>query len=138
MDFFKRGYVSWTSIPETIHTADTPKPGFFLSGKHMSIVLHDQDSPDIRKDIALIVPITSAKYEWKKLKGKGDMPVNRNWMDQYLGELNPGLMELVDFQVIQNIGLMEMVMKMAHSLYQEQLEKMDQAAATIDFFDVNK
>lgn len=162
MDFFKRGYVTWTSIPESIHTSETPEPGFFLKGKHLAIVLHDHDSLDIRKDLALVIPITSAKAEVTRAQKEGrailpsyvpilkadhpfldndsyvstsqPMPVNRLWMDQFLGEVNPGLMELIDFQVIQNIGLMEMVMKMAQSLYQEQLEQMAQEAAAAGEF----
>lgn len=157
MDFFKRGYVTWTSIPESIHTADTPKPGFFLSGRHMAIVLHDHDSREIRKDMALVLPITTAKSEVAKAQKEGRdilpsyvpilkadhpflehdcyvstaqlMPINRKWMDQYIGEINQEHMELIDVQVIQNIGLMEMVVKMAHSLYQEQLEQMTREAA---------
>lgn len=160
MDFFKRGYVAWTNIPEPIHTSDTPKPGFFLYGRHMAIVLHDHDAPDIKENMALVVPITSATAEVNKAQKKGRailpsyvpilksehdfldcdsyistaqiMPVNRKWMDQYIGSVDPGLMELVDLQVIQNIGLMDMVMKMAQSLYHTQLET---AAGTVNMLD---
>lgn len=45
MDKFKRGYVAWGTIPEVIHTTETPRPGFFLTGKHLYIVLHDYDFP---------------------------------------------------------------------------------------------
>ncbi|MEK4983631.1 type II toxin-antitoxin system PemK/MazF family toxin [Bacillus sp. FSL K6-6540] len=155
MEFFERGYVCWTNIPESNHTYDTPKPGFFLHGRHMCIVLHDHDLPDIRNDLALVVPITSAKAEVKKaLKENRSilpsyvpivkteygfleedsyvstaqiMPVNRNWMDQYIDKVEPEFMELVDLQIIQNIGLMSMVAKMAQSLYQDKLVEVEAA-----------
>jgi len=37
MDKFKRGYVAWGTIPEVIHTTETPRPGFFVTGKHLYI-----------------------------------------------------------------------------------------------------
>lgn len=57
------------------------------------------------------------------------MPINRQWLDQYVGEVTSQLMEDIDFQVINNIGLMEMVTKIADSLYHEQLDRFRQEIA---------
>jgi hypothetical protein len=37
----------------------------------MAIVLHDYDSLEIRKDMALVIPITSAKAEVDKAQKEG-------------------------------------------------------------------
>ncbi|WP_309271741.1 hypothetical protein [Paenibacillus sp.] len=50
-------------------------------------------------------------------------------MDQYIGEIDPGLMEFIDTQVIENIGLMELVFQMVHRLYQKRLEQITQEVA---------
>ncbi|MFB5677982.1 hypothetical protein ACE3NQ_12320 [Paenibacillus terreus] len=65
MDKFKRGYVAWGTIPEVIHTTETPRPGFFLTGKHLYIALHDYDFPDIRPESVLVVPNNSTFAEPK-------------------------------------------------------------------------
>ncbi|MEK5061109.1 hypothetical protein BK126_26720 [Paenibacillus sp. FSL H7-0326] len=161
MEFFKRGYVAKAHIPESIHTSTTPKPGFFLFGVHYVIVLHDHDAADIKKDMALVLPITSAKAEVEKAQKEGRsilpsyipinksdhefldrdsyvstaqmMPINRKWLDQYVGQINPAHMSLIDIQVINNLGLMEMAIQMGQALYQDQLEQMSrQVAAAVE------
>jgi hypothetical protein len=66
---FKRGYIFTGHIPEPNLTSFTPPPSFILYGQHDLIVLHDHDFADINPQLALVVPITSAKAE-KKLAHK--------------------------------------------------------------------
>ncbi|MDO3409861.1 type II toxin-antitoxin system PemK/MazF family toxin [Saccharibacillus sp. CPCC 101409] len=151
MQSFKRGYVAKAKLPKTLHTSETPEPGFAMHGEHFVILLHDDTNPDIDSRSALVMPITSARAEVKKAARQNRqmllayvpidqarhpfleddsyvstgqvMPINRAWLDQYVGEVHTDTMEEIDLQAIQNLGLMSMALKLGEELYKGKLEK---------------
>jgi mRNA-degrading endonuclease toxin of MazEF toxin-antitoxin module len=158
MENFKRGYVSWAEVPKSQHTVSTPEPGFVLHGRHMVVTLHDQGHPDLKPGSVIVVPITSATAEVKKaLKenrniipsyvqiSKNEHPfldqdsyistgqimaLNQEWLDQYIGSLSNGCMEEVDLQVVSNLGLMDLVVKLSESIYGDRIAQSEAAAAS--------
>ncbi|MFB8378097.1 type II toxin-antitoxin system PemK/MazF family toxin [Paenibacillus taichungensis] len=158
MENFKRGYVSWAEVPKSQHTVSTPEPGFILHGRHMVVTLHDQGHPDLKPGSVLVLPITSATAEVNKALKEGRnirpsyvpiskkdhpfleqdsyistgqiMPLNEEWLDQYIGNLSNGCMEDVDLQVVTNLGLMDYIMKLSTSIYGDLIAQSEAAAAS--------
>lgn len=145
---FKRGQVFEGNIPESIHTQITPKPGFFLHGKHKLVVLHDHDTQFIDPRIVMVVPITSAKAEVAKAQkerrdiypsyvpiGKDDhsfldndsylstvqiMPINRQWLhSDSIGTVEEAKLWEMSFHMVVNLGLGQVVQDLAYQQMQE-------------------
>lgn len=152
-DYFERGYIIKGYIPaqDVRKGTDTPPPSFILQGQHSLIVLHDSDFADINPKMALVVPITSATAEKQKAEREGRTilpsyipllkadypflehdsyvstaqvcPVNREWLESYIDVIQPAKMFEIDIQVIQNVGIMETVTRMAEHIYNVRLEE---------------
>lgn len=155
--YFERGFVFKGNIPEPKLTSLTPPPSFILYGEHRLIVLHSSDFPDIDPRMALVIPITSAKAEKKRAQKEGRFirasyvpipkdghpflehdsyastaqicPVNREWLNQYVGTIRPELMNQIDMQVILNIGAMNTVVQLAQKLYEKRPHQQEETAA---------
>jgi hypothetical protein len=135
---FTRGSVIEGNIPESIHTDITPKPGFFLHGKHKLIMLHDSDLDTIDPRIALVVPITSAKAEVTRAQREGRdviasyvqigqadhpfldydcyistsqiMPINRKWLHtEIIGSVEESKLLEMSYYMVLNFGLQQVV-----------------------------
>lgn len=147
---FKRGQVFEGNIPESIHTDVTPRPGFFLTGKHKLVMLHDWDAPGIDSRIAIVAPITSAKAEVNRAQREGRnilesyvpllasehhflkhdsyistsqiMPVNREWLySDPIGSLEKVKVWELSYILISNLGLFEVVQDLAFQELTKQL-----------------
>lgn len=149
MRYFKREFVFVGYIPKQVFAVQTPPPSFVLHGEHMLIVLHDSDIIGLDNRLALVVPITSAKAERKRAFKEGRSilesyvplspedypflnhesyastgqicPINREWLDAYIDNIQPAKMEEIDLQVIRNIGLMSTIGKLAAKCYRDQM-----------------
>jgi len=160
--YFKRGFIIKGAIPpqDARPNTPTPPPSFVLHGEHYLVMLHDSDNADVDPRTVLVVPITSAEGEQRRAHREGRsifssyiplaaadypfldhdsyvstsqiMPINRNWLINYVDQIHEDKMAEIDLQVVHNVGLMETVSQMAEQIYE--LRRIREAAAAAQQF----